>query len=313
MGFLRFLEGIRNPVCDFLLSLITHLGEETIFMAAAILIFWCFSKKDGYYLLSVGFVGTVLNQFLKLLFRIPRPWVLDKDFTIVESARAEATGYSFPSGHTQSAVGNFGGIAYIYKNKKAIWIPCVVICVLVAFSRMYLGVHTPLDVLVSIGIAVLLIFAIKPLMDRAYENHKIMYITLSCMAAMSLALIFYVEFYNFPADIDEHNLASGIKNAYTLFGATLGMILAFLLETKYVNFSTEGKWYTQIIKLAVGLGLILGIKAGLKPVLNFIFAGHAIAHSFRYAIIVLFAAVVWPLTFPLIRKLENLKKAEKKG
>ena len=189
----------------------------------------------------------------------------------------------------------------------------MVICVLVAFSRMYLGVHTPLDVLVSIGIAVLLIFAIKPLMDRAYENHKIMYITLSCMAAMSLALIFYVEFYNFPADIDEHNLASGIKNAYTLFGATLGMILAFFLETKYVNFSTEGKWYTQIIKLAVGLGLILGIKAGLKPVLNFIFAGHAIAHSFRYAIIVLFAAVVWPLTFPLIRKLENLKKAEKNG
>lgn len=308
MGFLRFLEGIRNPVCDFFFSLITHLGEETIFMAAAICIFWCFSKKDGYYLLSVGFIGTVLNQFLKLLFRIPRPWVIDKNFTIVESARAEATGYSFPSGHTQSAVGNFGGLAYIHKDKKAIWIPCIVICALVALSRMYLGVHTPLDVLVSVGIAVVLIFAVKPLMDKAAENPKIMYITLSCMTALSLALILYVELYNFPTDIDEHNLASGIKNAYTLFGATLGMILAFFLERKYVNFSTEGKWYTQLIKLAVGLGLILGIKAGLKPVFNFIFASHPIAHSFRYACVVLFAAVVWPLTFPLIRKLENIKK-----
>ena len=107
MGFLKFLEGIRNPVLDVFFSLITHLGEETVFMAVAIIVFWCFSKKDGYYLLSVGFIGTVLNQFLKLLFRIPRPWVKDPTFTIVESARAEATGYSFPSGHTQSAIGNF--------------------------------------------------------------------------------------------------------------------------------------------------------------------------------------------------------------
>ncbi len=305
MGFLKLLEGIRNPVFDAFFSLITHLGEETVFMAVAIIMFWCFSKKDGYYLLSVGFIGTVLNQFLKLLFRIPRPWVKDPSFTIVESARAEATGYSFPSGHTQSAVGNFGGLAYIYKSKKKIWIPCVIICALVALSRMYLGVHTPIDVLVSIGVAAALIFLIKPLMDKAYENHKIMYITLSCMALMALGLILYVEFYKFPADIDIHNLESGIKNAYTLFGATVGMIIAFFLETKYVNFSTEGKWYTQIIKLVVGLALVLGIKAGLKPVLNFICMSHPIAHSIRYALIVLFAAVVWPLIFPLIRKLEK--------
>ena len=313
MGFLRFLEGIRNPVFDFFFSLITHLGEETVFMAVAIFIFWCVSKKDGYYLLTVGFVGTVLNQFLKLAFRIPRPWVQDPNFTIVESARAEATGYSFPSGHTQSAIGNFGGLAYIYKNKKAIWIPCIAACVLVALSRMYLGVHTPLDVGVSVLVAIALILALKPVMDKAYDNPKIMYTALSVMAAMSLALILYVELYNFPADIDEHNLESGIKNAYTLFGATLGMILAFFLEKRYVNFDTSGKWYTQVIKLALGLGLILGIKAGLKPILNIICFSHPIAHSIRYAIIVLFAAVVWPLTFPLIKKLENLKNNENKG
>lgn len=311
MSFLRLLEGIRNPVCDFLMSLITHLGEETVFMAVAIAVFWCFSKKDGYYLLSVGFVGTVLNQFLKLLFRIPRPWVLDKDFTIVESARAEATGYSFPSGHTQSSVGTFGSLAYIHKNKRSVLIPCIIACVLVPFSRMYLGVHTPLDVGVSIGIAVILIFALKPLMDRAYDSPKIMVCTLSAMALLALGLILYVELYRFPSDIDEHNLASGIKNAYTLFGATLGMIIAYLLEKKYVNFDTSGKWYTQIIKLAVGLGLIIGIKAGLKPVLNIIFASHPIAHSVRYAIIVIFAAVIWPLTFPLIKKIGKKQKSEK--
>ena len=103
MQVLYFFESIRNPVLNFLMSLVTRLGEETIFIALAILVFWCFDKKHGYFLITIGFLGTVINQFLKVLFRIPRPWVKDPNFTIVESAREAATGYSFPSGHTQSA------------------------------------------------------------------------------------------------------------------------------------------------------------------------------------------------------------------
>ncbi|MBQ9837342.1 MAG: phosphatase PAP2 family protein, partial [Oscillospiraceae bacterium] len=111
MQFLYLLERIRAPWLDTVMSLITHLGSETLFMVIAITVFWCVNKRHGYYLLSVGFVGTLFNQALKLMFRIPRPWVLDENFTIVESARADATGYSFPSGHTQSVVGTMGGVA----------------------------------------------------------------------------------------------------------------------------------------------------------------------------------------------------------
>ena len=103
MEFLKLLEGIRTPFLDSFFSVITTLGEETIFIVVGLLFYWCIDKKQGYYLFFVGFFGTILNQFLKLLFRIPRPWVKDPDFTIVESARAGATGYSFPSGHTQSS------------------------------------------------------------------------------------------------------------------------------------------------------------------------------------------------------------------
>ena len=91
MEILRFLEGIRNPFLDSFFSFVTHLGEETFFIVLGIVFFWCVNKKEGYYILSVGFIGTILNQFLKLLFRIPRPWVKDENFTIVESARSEAT------------------------------------------------------------------------------------------------------------------------------------------------------------------------------------------------------------------------------
>ena len=111
MSFLYWLESIRCPFLDAVMQAFTCFGEELAFLLLALTIFWCVSKEEGYYLLFVGFFGTVLNQFLKLLCRIPRPWVRDPSFTIVESARSGAGGYSFPSGHTQNAVGTLGGIA----------------------------------------------------------------------------------------------------------------------------------------------------------------------------------------------------------
>ena len=119
MPLLYWLESIRNPVLDSVMNVITKLGSEALFMVIALTVFWCVNKKEGYYLLFVGFLGTILNQFLKLLYQIPRPWVRDPKFTIVESARADATGYSFPSGHTQNAVGTLGGIA---RWQKQTWL-----------------------------------------------------------------------------------------------------------------------------------------------------------------------------------------------
>jgi len=157
MELLYFLEGIRVPILNEFMLLITKFGEETLFLVAALTILWCADKRRSYYLLAVGFLGLISNQFLKLFFRIPRPWVQDKNFTILEQAREAAAGYSFPSGHTQTAVGTFGSIAYTTKNKLVRYL-CVAICILVPISRMYIGVHTPLDVTVAAAIAVLLIY-----------------------------------------------------------------------------------------------------------------------------------------------------------
>ena len=92
MSFLYLLEDLRNPVLDFLFSVITLCGEETVFMAVGMIVFWCVDKYKGYFLLYTGFLGTAINQFLKILFRVPRPWVKDPGFTIVESAREGAGG-----------------------------------------------------------------------------------------------------------------------------------------------------------------------------------------------------------------------------
>ncbi len=310
MDFLYWLSGLRCGFFDFIFLVITGLGAEVAFMAVAVTIFWCFSKKDGYYVLSVCFIGTLINQFLKLIFRIPRPWVQDPDFQAVESAIEGAEGYSFPSGHTQNAVGTFGSIA-IFAKKNWLRITCITLCVLIPFSRMYLGVHTPLDVGVSILIALVLIFAIKPIIYKSEEKPLVMYIFLGAMLILSISYVLFVELYDFGADIDSHNYESGLKNAYTLLGALLGMIVAYPIERKYVNFQVEAKWYTQIFKSAVGLGLIVGLKELLKFPLNAMFPELTVARAIRYAIMVFVAVAIYPLTFKYFKKLEDKIEAKR--
>ncbi len=301
MDVLYWLESIRTPFLDKFFSLITHLGSETLFLAIAIIVFWCFSKKGGYYLMTVGFLGTVINQFLKLACRIPRPWVKDPDFTIVESARAEADGYSFPSGHTQSVTTALGCPAR-FSKKLILRIVCVVLILLTGLSRMYLGVHTPLDVGVSLVIGAVLVFALYPLFKNCDENPRPMRIAMLVLIACSLGLVLFVELMPWPADIDLHNLESGTKNGYLILGCSVGILLASVIERKKIQFDHRAPWWAQILKTAIGLGLVLGLKAGLKPILNPLFGGHHIATAIRYFLIVMFAANVWPLTFPWFKK-----------
>lgn len=304
MEVLYALESIRVPWLDTVMAAITHLGEETVFMVAALFVFWCVSKRHGYYLLAVGFAGTVLNQFLKLLFRIPRPWVLDSDFTIVESARAQATGYSFPSGHSQNAIGTFGGIAR-FTRRKWVRAAAIVVAVLVPLSRMYLGVHTPLDVGVAAVIAVALVFALYPLMERSDSRHGVMGAVLAVMLALAVGYLLFVSLYPFPADVDAANLASGVENAWKLLGATVGMLVGWWLDVRFIHFDTRAVWYVQLIKLVGGLALLLGIRAVLKAPLAAALGAGA-GGAVRYGVMVLFAAAVWPMVFaPLCRALEK--------
>ncbi|MBS1402499.1 MAG: phosphatase PAP2 family protein [Oscillospiraceae bacterium] len=296
MQLLYALESIRTPLLDTLMAWITECGGELVFMAVAITMFWCVSKACGYYMLTVGFTGTILNQFLKLAFRIPRPWVKDPDFTIVESARAGATGYSFPSGHTQNVFASFG-CGMRWTKRTGLRIVCAVIVVLTAFSRMYLGVHTPLDVGVSFGIGLVLVFALYPLFSRIEERPNTMYWLFGVMIVLNLAYLLYAELWPFPADVDAANLAEGRKNAYTLLGAVLGMTGAYFIDRKYVHFDVRAVWWAQVLKVVLGLALTVALRTVLKAPLLALFGGHNAAHLLRYFIMVLFAGGVWPMTF----------------
>lgn len=303
MGFLYLLEKIRIPGLNEVMLLITRLGEETAFLAIALVVFWCVDKHRGYFLMAVGFAGTMINQLLKLAFRVPRPWVLDPDFTILEQAREAAAGYSFPSGHTQMAVGTFGSLAVTAKKRKTA-VFCWILAFLVAFSRMYIGVHTPYDVGASVVIALALIFLLRPLVMEKTE--KSMKPLIAAMLLMALALLWYVERWDFPADMDGHNLESGIRNAYTMVGSLSGVAVVYLLEKNYVNFETKAIWWAQLLKVLLGLVVVLAVKEGLRSPLEMLFGTYP-GRAVRYFLIVLAAGFLWPMTFRWFSELGDKK------
>ena len=134
------------------------------------------------------------------------------------------------------------------------------------------------------------------------KGYRIFPVFLGIMVTVAVAFLCFVEFYQFPADIDPHNMESGLKNAYTLLGSILGLITVYVVDLKWLKFQTKAIWWAQIIKVVAGLGLVLAAKSGLKAPLEAVFAVLP-ARAIRYYLTVIVAGVVWPLTFKWFAKL----------
>ena len=293
MQILYLLEGLRTPFFDGLLSALTYLGDEVVFIVLALFIYWCVDKRWGCYVLAVSFLSTLLNQFLKIVCQVPRPWVRDPAFTIVESARAGATGYSFPSGHAANITGTLGSWARFTK-KTWLRVLCIVGILAVSFSRMYLGVHYPSDVLFSLVVGIILVLAFYPIFRNAQDDPRRIRITFAAIVVLALCSALYTELRDWGSNIDADNLTEATKNAWLLTGGGAGMLFGIWVEDKYIHFPTQAPWWAQLLKLVLGLALVMGIRMGLKAILP----ASLWCNALRYLCMVLFAACVWPLTFP---------------
>ncbi|MBQ9374688.1 MAG: phosphatase PAP2 family protein [Oscillospiraceae bacterium] len=307
MEILKALESIRFPALDRIMQGFTSCGEELVFMAVALILFWCVDKWKGYYVLTVGFVGTLFSQFLKLLCRVPRPWVRDPSFTVVESAQRGATGYSFPSGHAQNAACTFGGIARACKH-RALRVALVVLTLLVGFSRLYLGAHDLADVGVGLLMGLVLVFALYPLLRRAKESPCVMRGLLIVLTLLSLGNLAYLRWADFPDEVHLVDPLTGIsnydealKNGCTLLGCLAGLIVAYTVDLRKLHFSEAAPLPGQICKVVFGMAALIGLRYGLSALFKSgllpAFQGQHGWSALRYFLMVVFAGAVWPATF----------------
>jgi hypothetical protein len=165
---------------------------------------------------------------------------------------------------------------------------------------MYIGVHTPLDVVVAAVIAVALILLLKPIVLK--NDGKYIPPLLIVMTVLAVGYLCFVELFPFPDDIDAANLASGIKNAYTLLGALFGLLVVYIVDENWLKFSTQAVWWAQVLKVVCGLGAVLIVKSGLKAPIQALF-GNSVGTAVRYFLIVIVAGIVWPLSFRWFAKL----------
>ena len=136
-------------------------------------------------------------------------------------------------------------------------------------------------------------------------------IFLGAMLSLSVVFLLFVLVFPFPTDLDAENYASGLENAYKMIGCTTGMLLAYLVDEKYLRFETKAEPLAQVLKLLLGLLPLLVIKEGLRAPLSLLFGGYAAADAVRYFLLTAFAGAVWPLTFPMLRRLVSRISAKK--
>lgn len=292
MDFLWLLEGIRNPFLDKIMQVITYFGQEIILVTLICLLYWCVDKKLAYQLGFTYFSAGLMVQALKISFRIPRPWILDPDFSAVESAVPDATGYSFPSGHTQGASSFFFPLSTRARSRWRKCL-CILVPVCVGFSRMYLGCHTPQDVLASLAISAFCTWLIWHFQSITLQDSPHSRTVFAVMIFLSGAAAIYALLLLKYGTVTEELASDCCKAA----GAGMGFAVGWYLERTKIRFVPKAKHLSvQTAKFICGLALLLLIKSGI----SFILGTSILAKMIEYFILILWIIVIYPAIFQKI-------------
>jgi len=281
------LQAVHNPALDVFFNIVTVLGGEIFYFLLLPLLYWCVDKRLAQRLAYLLLFATYSNAVLKSLFRHPRPFQYDPHVLKLSAEPAAALGYGLPSGHSQMAITVWGYLA-IQVRRQWVRVVAVVLIILIPFSRIYLGVHFPTDVLAGLIIGAIwlgLFLLVEPRLEPWLARQ-------SAVVQIGLAVIVPIIL------LVLHSSRDAVAAMATLVGLGVGIII----EGRTLRFSVLGPAWQRALRFVIGLLMILALREGLA----LIFPGegeklYVLFRIIRYSVVGLWVTLVAPWIFHWLR------------
>ncbi len=282
-----FFQSLR---VDFLCScaeVISFLGESVWTMILIFFVYLCIDKRKGFGVGATAMTAHYINGILKIIFRVPRPWVKYPG-EIIPLRQSTATGYSFPSGHSSIAGSLYYSLYRLFKN-RAVRTFSVILLVLIPLSRIYLGVHWPLDVIFGLAVGVGTASFVEKFAS-IYDNPE----KLKRISITAVPVLLVVGFTD--AALVDRGLLERIlwKDIAASSAAWAGVFLASMLEKKYVDFKIPENRGKRVLLFA--LDILLGCALTILWT-DRIETMHYVIQTASYLALILWVVFICPLIY----------------
>lgn len=300
--YLLWLQELRNAtggVFDEFFNALSKFAVD-IMPFLPFVIFWGVDKKWGYRFITTWSIGEVLNGLIKLTVCAYRPWIRSDLIEPAGDSKVAATGYSFPSGHTMVATATYGTV-FVWQKDKRRWLAllCVILTALTAFSRNFLGVHTPQDVVVGLCEAVLIILIVGIVQKKTEGNEKLLDILTLIGFVAVIGSLAYIMLKPYPMDyVDGVLLVDPQKmmnDSFKACGAFSAFLIGSYIERHYQHYEIPvGASQLPMLTVA-GAAILFAWKEFFAPAtIVAAFGGHWGNLIARF-IMVIFAVNIWPI------------------
>jgi len=292
------------------MKLFTFLGDELFFLVLLPLVYLCFDAGVGARLAFVLFFGDALKHILKIAFHLPRPYWIDSRV----QALSTETSYGLPSGHAQTATGVWFFLASALKKPWA-WGAAGVVVLLISLSRIYLGVHFPMDIAggwIIGGIFLWAFWQIEPRAKAWLSNLGLWgQIGAALLGALAIVLVGAVARAAVAGVVDPAAWASFAAEARSLdglvtdAGSLFGVGVGLVMTNRWARFNAGGPIAKRAARFVLGMVCIGIVYFGLSAI--FPRQPEALGLSLRF---VRYSLATWVAIFAAPWLLLKLKLAD---
>lgn len=301
LQYLLWLQDLRNALGGTLDEVFNGISKFAVVIMPLLpcLLFWAVDRKWGYRVMANLWCGEIVNGILKLTVCAYRPWIRSDAIEPAGDSKVMATGYSFPSGHTMCATATYGSV-YVRERKKTRWLAvlCAVMILLTMFSRNFLGVHTPQDVLVGFAETALIIFLIGKLFSWMEGNEKRIMIVSAAGLLLIAATLVYIRLKPYPMDyVDGKLLVDPEKMMPDTFkgcGGLFGLIIGSFIERRWICYKVPEGHPALPVLAAVGLGLVFAWNQYFAGATVIPLLGSQWGNFAAYALQLVFVVALYP-------------------